>query len=709
MYQYANTVEVFDPNVLKNVPVNHDLGTDPNYADLYGQPLYPHETSDELRIPFNVHYTMYPWLINDGVTANRSNATPLPQAIERMMHARRWVNANDLLGKPQNPNDTASLTDRNGLPTSDDSAASAYLGASVQVPYRFCSDVYNQGESFCLWFDSGADQYEQANGFIQEYKATFMFRNFKRGLVNVDLGDDPFGGYTSRLWQRTFQPLVRIGQHWINEEFLARSPTEPCGIDVRGAQGEQHLVSPLCGLSGMAGAITVEDFLVKTLQTPNTDTYVWDSVNNIYCGGAIGGGNCSTGNPGTPPSGGAEQLVFQTGDSSKFDLSQFNQQQLGQMFLFKPTIVGYWADKMIAAQAMGDYNTYFVGSLNNQPVSYLMSLNDFFFKDNQRAIGGWILDDPQVAPQVAVWAGGDPTDPAHPPVSVYQNSNALNMAAGTPFVGQINPWCPDNASWCAQTGTTAAQYSPLGYKLLSVNVNGQTMPVRVDPSAVYFEKLLGLGIAIVNFSTSTEDQDWVQTIRVNKIGDQTAANPAPLACYTTGGALTSHIPTAQPWPGAQLCNGSTCPSCADKTPCGAINLTGSNCDDGSFCILRNYTCPGTEVVKGACQATNGVVSSFDPTTCDPNSFAYYSDGQNVYWATKYVPLTGDLTDTGAPNPSTYYSANYEAVKLAAQQQAQAGNGGNATLSARQFLDIFRAYYYWYEYGSDPTNYVPPTN
>jgi hypothetical protein len=688
MYQYANTVEVFDPKVLTNVPVNNDVDTNP-YSYTYGQPLYPKQASDELLIPFNVHYTMYPWIINDGLQTNHTSGTPLPTAIERMVHARRWVNANDLLGKAQNPNDTSSVTDRNGSLSSQD------LAASVQVPYRFCSDVYNMGQSHCLWFDSGADQYEQANGFIQVYDATFMFRNFKRGIVNVDLGDAPFAGYQNRIWRGTFQPLVRIGQHWINEEFVARSSSESCSVDIH---KQLHFLSPLCGMAGTAGAITIEDFLVKTLQTPNTDTYVWDAKNNIYCGGAIGGGNCSTANPGSPPVGGPNQLTFQAGESSKFDLSQFNQQQLGQMFLVKPTIVGYWVDKMTAAQALGDYNTYFVGALNNQPLNYLISLNDFFFKDNQRAIGAWILDDPKVAPQVAVWTN-NPTDPSHPPVSVYQNSNAMATAAST--IGPINPWCPDNASWCAQTDTAAAKYYPLGYSLLSVDVNGQQQPVRVDPSAVYFEKLLGLGVAIVNFATTTEDQKWIETVRVNKVGDTATANPAPLGCDTPNGTITTDLPSAD-----------SVLSCEDGTLCNAVNLTGATCThDGSFCIHRNYKCPGSEVVVGNCYATNGIVSTFDPTTCDPASFAYYSDGTNVYWATKYVPPTGDLTDISPlPDPRTYYSANYEAVKLAAKQQGLTGAGNSqATLNARQFLDIFRAYYHWYQYGTDPTSDVPPLN
>jgi hypothetical protein len=694
MYQYANMVEVFDATVLPKVPKNTDIGTD-DQSSLRGQLLYPHETSDELRVPFNVHYTMYPWMINDGITSNHSTATQLPVAIEKMMHARRWVNVNDLLGQPVNPNETGSVADRN--------SGIADLSDYTQVPYRFCSDVYNQGEAHCLWFDSGADQYEQANGFIQEYNVNFMFRNFKRGIVNVTIGDNPFvpGGYYDRLWQRTFQPLSRIGQHWINDELIQRNGfSEPCPVDIgMNRFGNSHFTSPLCGLAGMAGAITVEDFLVKILQTPNTDNYVWDTSNNIYCGQTIGGGACVTNMPGVPEPGAPSQLQFQTGDSSKFDLSQFSQQLVGQYFLFRPTVVGYWADKMLAAQTVGDYNTYFVSPLNNQPESYLVSLNDYFFKDNQRAIGAWILDDPKVAPQVAVWAT-NATDPSHPPVSVYQNSNAMALAGGT--VGQVNPWCPDNAPWCAQTGTTAAQYSPLGYKLLSyTDAKGATQPVRVDPSAVYFEKLLGLGVAIVDFATTTDDQKWIQTIRVNKVGDATSSAPAPLACESATGSPTSDIPT----PDAAL-------SCEDGTPCGAVNLVGTNCDDHSFCIRRNYVCAHGGVVTGTCLTTNGIVTTYDPTTCDPATFAYFNDGQNAYWAQKYVPQFGDLTDIfsgsqySVPQSSTYYSANYEAVKLAASQQASAGSGGS-TLSARQFLDIFRSYYFWYQYGTNPTDNVFP--
>jgi hypothetical protein len=694
MYQYANQVEVFDPAVLTNVPANKDIGTDPNYAELYGQQLYPHETDDTLRIPFNVHYTMYPWIINDGLKGDYSNATPLPQAIERMMHARKWVNASDLLGKAPNPNDTSSVADRNN---------SVDLTNAVQVPYRFCSDYYNQGESHCQWFDSGADQYEQANGFIQDYNVNFMFRAFKRGVVNVDLGDY-VGAYMNRMWQRTFQPLTRIGQHFLNEEFIARPNTELCPVDAplpteaiqlgyRG--GLQHVVSPLCGLSAMAGTIMVEDFLVKILQTPNTDSYVWDSTNNIYISGTLG-------NAGTPPSGAPTQLDFQAGDSSKFDQSQFNQQQLGQPFLWKPTVLGYWVDKWIAAQAMGNYDTYFVGSLNNQPLNYLISANDFFFKDNQRAISAWVLDDPKVAPQVAVWASGTPNDPqsymGHPPVSVYQNSDALAQSANT-FSGNINPWCPDMAAWCAQTASTAAQYSPLGYKLLSyTDIYGKQQPVRVDPNAVYFEKLIGLGAALINFGNY--DQRWIQTIRVGKVGDHNISNPAALGCETPPNPLlgtpakpTKDIPTAD-----------TGLSCEDGTPCNALDLSGANCtNDGSYCIHRNYKCPGNEIVTGNCIGTNGQVpDGFDPTTCDPKTFAYFSDGLNVYWATKYVPQFGDLTDTDLTvDPAKVYSANYEAVKLAAKQAAGAPSGQGG-LNARNFLDIFRAYYYWYQYGTIPT-------
>ncbi len=680
MYQYAKTVEVFDHNVLSHVPANTDVGTDPNYPDLFGKPLYPHETSDELRVPFDTHYTMYPWIISDGVTANRSNATPLPTAIEQMVHARRWVNYDDLFGNAPNPNDTATIAQRNpGMETSD-------LTASVEVPYRFCSDVYNQGEAQCLQFDSGADQYEQALGFIQDYNVQFMFRNFKRGLANVNLGDYYWShnGYQDRLWQRTFQPLVRITQHWVNDELIVRF-NEQCPLDARGQV--PHYSSALCGLAATAGSITIEDFFTKILQVPDTDTYTWDGVNNIYCGATGNGGNCNTGNG----SGVLPPLTFQPGESSKFDVSQYNQQQYGQMFLFKPTVIGYWEDKALAAVALGDYNTYFVGSLNNQPLSYLISMNDLFFKDIQRAVGAWILDDPSRAPQVAIYTA-NPQDPAHPPVAVYENSHAMASAADVGYVNQINPWCPSNAAWCAQTQGVTPADPPLGYSLATYNVDGVTQAARVDPSAVYFEKLLGLGVAIIYYTNSTDNQQWTESIRVNKIGDATSANPAPLRCeYSGTTTLTNNTPT----PDATL-------SCASGIACGSLDLTGSNCTDGSFCIRRNYKCPAGQVSSGTCNAVNGVVSSFDPTTCDPNMFAYFDDGQNVYWAQKYVPHGSDLTDQSV-DPATYYSPNYEAVKLAAKQQAQA----EGTLSARAFLDIFRAYYFWYQYGFNPSDNLIP--
>ncbi|MHB1844810.1 MAG: hypothetical protein ACYCWW_08270 [Deltaproteobacteria bacterium] len=664
MYAYAGTVEVFDPTQLPNVPANVDTV---NHA---------HQVHDTLLVPFNRHYTMYPWLINDGLQSElmpngTGKQTPLAEGIAKMIHARKWVRYADLL----NPQPTDALAKQNGL------QSAAELSAALEVPYRFCSDIYNTGEAHCLWFDEGADAYEQANGFIQLYKLNYLFNNFKLGRQNFDVFDNMIS-YQSHLWERNFNLLVTIYQQMFNDEFIVRYQNKQ--IDSAGDPmwmcPENGLVDHIqgfqCGLDRMAATVNIVDFFTKVLQTPTTDTYNYATDQNTFCPSSYGlcGADGFTGvvQPGaTTYPGASTPVTLLPGDDSKYDLSQYSLNEYGHLFLWKPSVIGIYLDKILAINAMADPNSYIVGQLNSQPLSFLLSINDLFFRDVEPAIGGLIADDPKWAPMIA-WYTANPADPAHPPITVYRNSHALQSVSPQSLSGPINKWCPapnqDGGNPFCSGDPSIASFDQDPAKLTAL---GYTVS-KLDPGPVYFEKLAAAYLGAVWLTAPIDNQQFIQSLKVSVKGNTNdAAQLQPLTC--TDGAA---------------CNLGT-PACEDGTACtpGAT----AACSDGSLCLPRSYLCSdGKTACAGICQDPTKPTA----TTCNPQRYSEVTDAQSgyTYYATRYVPAFGDVTD-GTVGAKDYYSTGYQLVQLAAKQQAT--NGTSVGVGAGAFLDILRGiYYYW---------------
>ena len=684
MFEYANQVEVFDNTQLPNVPANVDTT------------YHPHQVDDTLLVPFNRHYTVYPWLIADGVTRSGAGTavaqpqTPLAQAVSKMIHARRWVSYVDLQGSAGALDDATAQR--------QDGMKSGQLATSLMVPYRFCSDLYNLGEAHCLWFDEGADAYEQANGFIQEYQLNYLFNNFKRQNENFDVFDNMIS-YQNRLWERNFQVLVTIYQQFFNDEFVVRylsqdkdaagnlafTCPEPGFSSVSSPQ--QHFTGYTCGLNQLAAGIDIADFFTKVLQTPTSDTFLLDQTQGTYCPSSYG--LCATDGYQPSTSSTAVPIQLLPGSGAKFDLSQFDQQQYGMQFMWKPTVIGDWIDKVLAIEAMSDPNTYIVGQLNSQPLSFLLSINDLFYSDVEGSIGGLLSDDPNWAPKLAVWAT-NPADPGHPPITLYRNSRAVQGTMPNPSptgFPVLNPWCPANSNFCSTNAPPSIEFSQDPAALQAAGYTVYT----VDPGPVYFERLFAAYLGAVWLTAPIDNQNFIQSIHIGVKGSSYEAfNPNPLVCG----------------------DGSSCTlgpaKCADASNC----TPGSACSDGSTCGPR-YFAGGVDLGAGSCADGNACTGECQtPTspgvaTCDPLRYAEYTDPTKdvTYYATRFVPQFGDLTMGNNPTPNDYYSTGYQLVQLATKQQ---GNG-SVGLGANQFLDILRGiFYYW---STDPAvnggGYVPP--
>ncbi len=682
MFQYANQVEVFDPQQLPNVPANQGqqgagcvLG-----SSQCSETPFTHQVDDTLLVPFDRHYTMYPWLINDGLASERlgGKQTPLAEGVQKMIHARRWVNFQDLEGSAGTIDD--------GTAKARDGMTSALLAKALMVPYRFCSDIYNLGEAHCLWFDEGADPYEQVNGFVQEYQFNYLFNNFKRGNENFDVFDNMIS-YQSHLWERNFNILVTIFQQAFNDEFIARygnpqmDGTEPKFLCPEAGTNLEHIQGVQCGLDRMAAMVDTVDFFTKILQTPTTDTYLLDrsftpagtTTPGVYCPSSYGLCGQDGYSPGNAD-GSVTSVTLLPGRGSKYDLSQYDLNQYGHLFLWKPTVLGVWIDKIMAVQALSDPDSYIIGQLNSQPLSFLLSMNDLFFSDIEGSIGGLLSDDPNWAPKVAVYHA-NPQDPTHPPITLYRNSKALQGLAQQPvapngFFSTYNPWCPKGSSLCIATDPSSTEFEmdPAALQAQGYDI------LTLDPGPVYFEKLYAAYLGAVWLTAPIDNQSFIQSIRIGVKGNTFEAIKVPQMACADGSAPKVLAPTCQ--------NGDPCSqgTCEDHSVCAPRASQNSFvCADGSNPLTGGGICV---------DSTNPTV-----TTCDADRYAEVLDDQSGadYYAIRYVPDFGDITAVNA-GVNSYYSTGYQLVKLAAQQKA---NGTSVGLGAGAFLDILRGiYYYW---------------
>ncbi len=238
--------------------------------------------------------------------------------------------------------------------------------------------------------------------------------------------------------------------------------------------------------------------------------------------------------------------------------------------------------------------------------------------------------------------------------------------------------------------------------------------IPLDPSPVYFEKIIMLSIGAVYFTQSgvSNYQDFLQGIKIVKKGDSFDADyPAALEC--DGHPDWVIVPTQ-----------TTCESTA---ACSPDNL----CGDGTACGLRNWNCAGSAAAAAAPNAvpiepneeaarilspqnghnhagqltgvcyyggTQTPTANFSYSNCDPDFYQEYFDHNknDVYYAIRYTPAAADLTEVNI-DPYTSYSPSYEVIRQAQKQLTVSPTG----LGATQLIDTMNTMYqYWWIYQGD---------
>ncbi len=365
-YAYANHVEVFDyenaeqlfPADPASIVEGHNLG----YAYAF--------------MPNNYHYMVYPRLlaglpIDAPVQNGMINGTPVAE-IAGLIRQRRWV--------PVDANDQVV-----GAP------------AKLRVPYRFCSDEYVGGSSYCHRFDSGADVYETVRDHIARAEGYRPLAAIRRGRA----GWHPqfTGGYMDRAI-RIYDFLSLQYKHFVNEEFIVRrgqdciDPSTGRPIYRRNDDGSPNLNQPIahfvatpCGLEQYYAALTAGEFFVKTIQKPDVGTYYFDTVRGMYR---------SDVDPNDPGIDSEDSITLDgVGDSATGHLTQWDPERVGYYSFIKPTYAGYWLDKWAAMSYLTDTSSNFIGvDASSDTRSFSINFLNLFGDNLHQIIAGMFLGDP---------------------------------------------------------------------------------------------------------------------------------------------------------------------------------------------------------------------------------------------------------------------------------------------------------------------------
>ncbi len=222
------------------------------------------------------------------------------------------------------------------------------------VPYQFCSDEFAGSGITCLYFDEGADLYEIPLDLAQRYERYYIMNNF--GRDQLWFGPD---GYTWRIWDRYYDPLVSLNQWWVlwTQDFYATEGPDD-NIDY-------FLVRPDGFGPFTMGMREGFNMFARTLARPEPGGYmeVLDT----------------DGNPSWEPIWWAEDFEIGLADGRylatgwDYDAGYFWDEIIHE--------VGYFTDKTLAMEALFDPTTYFMGQdtasdLRRYRVNYMSNFAD---------------------------------------------------------------------------------------------------------------------------------------------------------------------------------------------------------------------------------------------------------------------------------------------------------------------------------------------
>lgn len=212
-YVYLDSVEVFDTDHV-------DVNATRQRAELFQRGA--------------LHYTFYPELVSDAASY---------EARVDALYRRKTVGLSQLEANP----------------------------TLVEVPFRYCGDAYAGAAADCERWDQGLDNYERTAKKVLDYQNYYWLNAFKR--ERLSFGTDVFS-YVSRLYDRTYKPMLDQYKHWVNEELIIRRD-QPCVWyeDGQRQQVADRFNAPACGLAGFVGSAEAINLFGSVIATPDVGCY----------------------------------------------------------------------------------------------------------------------------------------------------------------------------------------------------------------------------------------------------------------------------------------------------------------------------------------------------------------------------------------------------------------------------------------------------
>jgi len=264
-----------------------------------------------------------------------------------------------------------------------------------EVPYRFCSDEYLDGNSTCYAWDQGADPFEIVKHALDTWRHYYVAQAFRRDRVNFEEG-----AYYERVWSRYFLPVALQYQNWLFDMWDPDRPDTNPGYIWWTLTADKD-TAEFFGLApdsaweqeGPGGVATAAvkygiNALAEVLATPEPGLYCLDEETSRYYnyGPYVKGVKTCPKPLGCSSQANCVDLAIPLG-TGRYAYTEYDN-ATGYYFYERLRHIGTFYDKLAALEVLTDPTTYFIGVDTTLDVrNYILSMYIYFPKELNRLFG----------------------------------------------------------------------------------------------------------------------------------------------------------------------------------------------------------------------------------------------------------------------------------------------------------------------------------
>jgi len=261
MFAYGELVEVFD-----NPPAPdkwEPLLAEPNDEDPGNYGIYPRRENPLARAMRKVHHTNIPELFGGVENINKRTVVPVSEIADRTRPCSAFDDAysngvcGDVAGSYCRPFFDGHFCTKPDM---------------VEVPFRFCGDVYNWTTPDCQTHDEGTDGFQMVRNMIEDYEVYWPFRGYMRDNDLFWPGRSYFGsvmytmGFLRKHWEHWVYNYQRYNKgDWWEKKF--------------GKRWEQDING---GLPSTLGAQQSFELMANIFGRPSPGYYGWCEQRERY-------------------------------------------------------------------------------------------------------------------------------------------------------------------------------------------------------------------------------------------------------------------------------------------------------------------------------------------------------------------------------------------------------------------------------------------